>query len=100
MIGDEVGKKGLLAWMARNHVAANLLMFALVGGGLERLLLFHLGLFCCRFEFRSHLGQGLHSVAGCGESGKASVAGPVPPPLQSASRPPFEPSSNPQTLIG
>ncbi|MDP6633777.1 MAG: efflux RND transporter permease subunit [Phycisphaerae bacterium] len=27
-------EKGLLAWMARNHVAANLLMLVLVGGGL------------------------------------------------------------------
>ena len=33
MIGDD-REKGLLAWMARNHVAANLLMFALLGGGI------------------------------------------------------------------
>ena len=33
MIG-EPREKGLLAWMARNHVAANLLMLVLVGGGL------------------------------------------------------------------
>ncbi|MBC8372118.1 MAG: efflux RND transporter permease subunit, partial [Planctomycetes bacterium] len=32
MIG-EAREKGLLAWMARNHVAANLLMLVLVGGG-------------------------------------------------------------------
>ena len=32
MIG-EPREKGLIAWMARNHVAANLLMFVLVGGG-------------------------------------------------------------------
>jgi multidrug efflux pump subunit AcrB len=30
----EPHEKGLLAWMARNHVAANLLMLVLVGGGL------------------------------------------------------------------
>ena len=33
-MSGEVREKGLLAWMARNHVAANLLMFALLGGGL------------------------------------------------------------------
>ena len=33
MVG-EAREKGLLAWMARNHVAANLLMLTLVGGGL------------------------------------------------------------------
>ena len=33
MIG-EPREKGLIAWMARNHVAANLLMLVLVGGGM------------------------------------------------------------------
>jgi len=33
-VNGEVREKGLLAWMARNHVAANLLMLALLGGGL------------------------------------------------------------------
>ena len=30
----DVREKGLLAWMARNHVAANLLMLTLIGGGM------------------------------------------------------------------
>ena len=32
-MADDTRAKGLLAWMARNHVAANLLMFAVVVGG-------------------------------------------------------------------
>jgi len=33
-VTDAPSQKGLLAWMARNHVAANLLMLSLLGGGL------------------------------------------------------------------
>jgi len=33
-VSGEVREKGLLVWMARNHVAANLLMLVLLGGGL------------------------------------------------------------------